>query len=888
MAFADMFAPMRNFGATAAATTQAEAARMGAQASMRRARTAERLAPWQMGATAAQGIGTIGGLAQKFMEMEQMRPQREAMTGYYEAMTREKDDPLRKIGLRLELEGKYRLAAARHTALGEMPPIQQWQDDIRRAAGARKVPSALPAGQFGPMLPTAWDYGDTDPGTRSIYESFAEGLPAYLALPDAEVLADKKKLLASIQAGKIFDQQAILDTQKNIGPELAAQMNTVNALQATMEHLIKGPTPADSPLMLGLMTKMEEAVSRLPPSKVPAQVTEWINNIKARRAKLWGTGSLYAPTTAELQDSRALQINRNMTPGLSVAENAALNKQALQPGATREATDVMGIRDLLVNNIEAAGGLADETRATQVEDYWAENNLVYSGKGSKDEQQIQMSKIRGKSDSSGPSTPGLLAKELVLLANGKVTHGPESNGMVQDMLRMRLGYVDPEMARAMWNDQVNKAIRHAGIDLTDKAAVAKFRKKIYKGLGKMSSWYENETPGAMIGDIRGGTAGSIAGHGGGKGASKEELTTIARLIREPYSGVAREVERDFLSPAEIEAAEVRGDEARLSAAGGLTESQYADKRRGEGASEADIQSELDKIGGQISAAEGDLKGVKRQVALAAESLTPADLASILKVGSPTGLTFADTVYATTDMAIWEIDENLWSVIDEYRMGDNFWGTEDVLAPGWTVSQGAEELASQIGPLGVAKWAGKAAQGGTKLFQGARNLFAGSRAAAPVISQAEAAARIAQAGGGARGAATALPSAESLLGKAYGAGRSTFKELLFSLGAKGGPGAARTAESIGRPGAVVDPIAEAYHALTGVAKGAKYAPEVPLEASRLYNLLRRGGRGVERLGRSVRDLNVNRPLQGEAVDALLKMYTGEELLRRPTRPLFYGE
>ena len=145
MAFADMFAPMRNFGATAAATTQATAALMGAEAAQSRAKTAERLAPWNMGATAVQGIGTLGGLAQKFMEMEQMRPQREAMTGYYEAMTREKNDPVARMQKASNAASTiYNTLFQKYWNNGLQPPkevLDMMESGVMTAYGAKKAPA---------------------------------------------------------------------------------------------------------------------------------------------------------------------------------------------------------------------------------------------------------------------------------------------------------------------------------------------------------------------------------------------------------------------------------------------------------------------------------------------------------------------------------------------------------------------------------------------------------------------------------------------------------------------------------------------------------------------------------------------------------------------------
>ena len=219
MAFADMFAPMRNFGATAAATTQAEAARMGAEASKSRAKTAESLAPWNMAATAVQGVGTLGGLAQKFMEMEQMRPQREAMTGYYEAMTDRASGPLAIQGNIHKFKGETLLRGRQLNARGEPLDIAAAADTIRMMAGARKVPApagggvgpykAAPGvlGAIGPgMFPAhTWDWGDVDPRTRGIAEHEADGLAAWLAQPDAEKLREAKEFQETLASTKLFD-----------------------------------------------------------------------------------------------------------------------------------------------------------------------------------------------------------------------------------------------------------------------------------------------------------------------------------------------------------------------------------------------------------------------------------------------------------------------------------------------------------------------------------------------------------------------------------------------------------------------------------------------------------------------------------------------------------
>ena len=148
MAFADMFAPMRNFGSTAAATTQANAALMGAEAAQSRAKTAERLAPWNMGATAVQGIGTIGGLTQKFMEMEQMRPQREAMTGYYEALTQEKNDPANQLTKSFTAASTIsKFVNDNYYSKGLQPPpevIRSLKGQIWNSFGARAAPQPAP------------------------------------------------------------------------------------------------------------------------------------------------------------------------------------------------------------------------------------------------------------------------------------------------------------------------------------------------------------------------------------------------------------------------------------------------------------------------------------------------------------------------------------------------------------------------------------------------------------------------------------------------------------------------------------------------------------------------------------------------------------------------
>ena len=311
MAFADMFAPMRNFGATAAATTQAEAARMGAEASKSRAETAESLAPWNMAATAVQGIGTIGGLTQKFMEMEQMRPQREAMTDYYKAQADRISGPAAKLQATVSaltgLRGQDRVRARKDALEGRSFAMRAAQDEYRLRAGARKAPApgtgAFPLERYGTptpgpwqagLAPTAWDWSEVDPAVREFAEHMADTLPEYLALDDDTAIAEAKSIRDNIRKTTVISSDELRKIAE-VAPGAAQKAAAVNQLTNALSALTKSSIPLSSPRIAPIVVDLYNTLAGTPQFNInnlpEGDLKTTLQNMeKTRAASLGGRG----------------------------------------------------------------------------------------------------------------------------------------------------------------------------------------------------------------------------------------------------------------------------------------------------------------------------------------------------------------------------------------------------------------------------------------------------------------------------------------------------------------------------------------------------------------------------------------------------------------------
>ena len=687
MAFADMFAPMRNFGATAAATTQAEAARMGAEASRSRAKTAESLAPWNMAATAVQGVGTLGGLAQKFMEMGQMAPQREAMTDYYKAQTDRLSGPLAHQGNVLKIKAGALTRSNQLNAEGKPFNIRNAQDEIKMAVGARKVPGPpfQPSatgepilGMGGPMQdpaaailgqPATWDWGDVDPSVRAFAEHHADTLPDWLAQDDAAKLKDVKSYHEAVLSTKIFGAEALKKAQEEFGPDMTAKMQQINMYAGMWEKLQGMGLPAATPAVMGVLQGIDEMSQGFPGRKSPLSkdVLKRLQNLgvayETQRKAGAGIG-----VPVDMDDLALIEQQQQLgqVAGDANPQEEALkfirSQEAIGRGETGEATDPA--HQFMIRKAETPVQRGAVTQADGRRQDIADE--VWGSMGSVEETTAKMNIVKKR-------FPYLL-KEL---GDGKIDPrltGSRQKLLVIDMLRLRAGH-SPFQARNLWKNHLDVAAGLSG--LTGEAREA-FKQKITHNLNRMSSAF-----------------GPIA-----EGISQEDIATKGGVGQVPHA--------------------TQGDIMRQRGWGGEGIGGWL------GEAGATAMSGFGIVAG------GGYGGNRQQLEAFADLLrepgggrgiTPVELKGLFKVGGTTGaLTFDDTFYRTTDLVSWEIDNNLKAHVDENEgAGLDFWqAAEDIASHAIQIPLAAGKLLPAVSKVPVVSGLTKAA--GKKLRPVREGLF----------------------------------------------------------------------------------------------------------------------------------------------------------------------
>ena len=652
MAFADMFAPMRNFGPTAAATRQANAALMGAAASKKRAETAESLAPWNMAATAVQGIGTLGGLAQKFMEMGQMAPQREALTDYYKAQTDRMSGPLVHQGSVLKIKAGALTRSNQLNAEGKPFNIRNAQDEIKMAVGARKVPGPpfQPSatgepilGMGGPMQdpaaailgqPATWDWGDVDPSVRAFAEHHADTLPDWLAQDDAAKLKDVKSYHEAVLSTKIFGAEALKKAQEEFGPDMTAKMQQINMYAGMWEKLQGMGLPAATPAVMGVLQGIDEMSQGFPGRKSPLSkdVLKRLQNLGvAYETQRTAAAGGYLPVSP-LESSATTSGIGNSTEGFprgTTLESITriMNKKGAPTPEERDVVGIYTVRAAQQSGV-AAGRLLQNL------------GVAAPGENIPTETLNVANKTLQKLMTDIPAQLAELAQAGPRTFTTEQGSSPEFNKLLANLVRAR-GSVLPEQADDLWRSLVNEATKQLPA------------RKQYGGEGLLP-------PGKKIGTDPD-TGEPI--YEGVKGTQPARVTGTTPATHQTIT--------DVLARAQDHLSKLEPDMAPLSAVGWLGGA-------AQGASASELAA-MSKLLGEIVetpklSAGSDL----------ASALSGSEMRDLFHVGELRGPVSGHTQYRKSYTPAWSINQSGWTDLDE-GVGGPGQMTQEVL---WQLLGGA--------------------------------------------------------------------------------------------------------------------------------------------------------------------------------------------------------